>query len=133
HVFRAQRAVLLEVTFVDRAIELEYAIRAAERVEQGPVVDMLDGVVGTVVRAPAWKAEQVVARVEILRVKGVAGLGVKVQQLTLQKCPLRRAHRRRGFEQRAIGGMRPRGSNASAPAAPMKPRRLMWPNPETPS
>ena len=87
--FRTQRAVLLDVSFVYGAIQLEDAIRSAERVHQRPVVDMLDGVVGTVVRAPAREAEQVIALVEVLGVEDFAGLGVGAGAVRAGAAPIR--------------------------------------------
>ena len=94
HVFRAQRAVLLEVSFVDGAIQLEDAIRTAERVHQRPVVHVLDGIVGSVVRTPAREAQQVIALVEVLRMEGFAGLGVRAEQFALEQRPFGRWHGR---------------------------------------
>ena len=71
------------MTFVDSAVQLEDAVRAAERMQQGPVVDVLDGVIGAVVRAPAREAAQVIALVEVLRVKDFAGFGVQAKQFAL--------------------------------------------------
>ena len=54
------------VSLYDGAIQFEDAVRATERVEERPIVHVLDGVVGAVVRAPAREAAQVIALVEVL-------------------------------------------------------------------
>jgi hypothetical protein len=94
------------VAFVDRAVQIADAIGGAERVEQRPVVHVLDGVVRAVVRTPAREAAQVVARVEVLRVEDFAGLGVNAQQLALEQRPFRRRHGGRDVEHGATFGMR---------------------------
>ena len=75
--------VLLECPSYDGSIQLEDAIRAAQRVQQRPVVHVLDRVIGAVVRAPARKAAQVIALVEVLAWKISQASVCSAQQLAL--------------------------------------------------
>jgi hypothetical protein len=52
-------------------------------VEEGPIEEGLDGVVGTVQRAPAHGVGEVASVVEVLGGEAVAGLGVDAEELLL--------------------------------------------------
>src|SRR5204863_445309 len=69
-------------------------VGAAQRVQDGPVVAVLDGVVGPVVAAPPLDAQQPAAVVEVPAVELAARLGTGLQDLALQQCPGGRAHGR---------------------------------------
>ena len=65
----------------------------AKRVQFGPMVEVLEGIVRAVVGAPAHEDEQVPAVVEILLEELAGGRNVLGQQLTSHLGPLWRRHR----------------------------------------
>ena len=75
-------------------VHLHDLVARAERVQLGPMVEVLDRVVRAVVRAPADEAQQVAAIVEVLLEELARRRHVLGQQLPLQQRPLRRRHRR---------------------------------------
>ena len=81
----------------------QQAVAGAQRMQGRPVVDVLDGVVGTVIGAPALDRPQPAAIVEIASEECLASLLVGLQQLALQQRPFGRRHRRRDSGQRRGG------------------------------
>ena len=75
-------------------VHLQDLVAGAQRVQLGPLVEVLEGVVGSVVRPPAHEALQVAAVVEVLLEEFAAGGGVAGQELPLELGPSRRGHRR---------------------------------------
>ena len=93
-VFRPGGRVLPQVAFPALLVHVEDRVGGAERVQDGPVAQVFDGVVGTVVAAPPHDALQVAALVEILVEERGAGDGVLVEEFAFEQGPRRRSHRR---------------------------------------
>lgn len=94
----ARFRVLPHVALDAVPIQLEHALRAAERVELGPAGDVLRRVVGAVQRPPTRIAQQVAALVEVPGVERLDRLRQRRHQSTLQQRPMRRRQRRRQFQ-----------------------------------
>jgi hypothetical protein len=95
--------VLAEVSLPGLLVQAQDDVGRAQGVQQGPVVDVLDGVVGPVVAAPALHAQQVAALVEVAAEELPAGRRVGPEQLPLQQGPVRRRHGRVNGDQGLLG------------------------------
>ncbi len=91
----AGQGVLAEVALPGLLIQAEDGVGAAQGVEDRPVGQVLDGVVGPVVAAPALDAFEEAPVVEIAGVEGLASPGIGSDQLALEHGPGRRRHRSR--------------------------------------
>ena len=94
HVGRLGLGVLLDQSLVTLGVHLQDVVAGAQRVQLRPAVEVLEGVVGAVVRAPAHEALQVAAVVEVLLEELPAGGDVVGQELPLEPGPARRRHGR---------------------------------------
>ncbi len=98
--------VLPQVAFPTFFVHFENAVGGAQRVQDGPVAQVFDRVVGTVVAAPALDALQVAALVEVLVEEDLAGGGVFAQKFPLEHGPGGRSHGRFDGDTRVGGGSR---------------------------
>ena len=89
----AQFLVLLQVALIGALVVPEHRIGGAHGVQERPIVEDLDGVVGTVERAPSRRVEQIAAFVEVALGKPVHRERVGAQQFPLEQRPFRRRHR----------------------------------------
>ena len=83
-----------EHSFVPPAEHLQDLVVRAERVELGPAVEVLERIVGAVVRAPPHDALEVSVIVEIFLKEFAARGHVVGEELTLERRPSRRGHLR---------------------------------------
>ena len=83
----AHLLVLQEVAFEGFFVVGEDGVGAAEGVEEGPVVEGFDGVIGAVEGAPAGGVEEVAAGVEVLVGEAVAGEGALLEQFAFEQSP----------------------------------------------
>src|SRR5262249_10275324 len=67
-------------------------VRGAESMKDGPVHEVLDGVIRPVVASPALHAEEPAALVEVFLEEFLARGGVDLEKGALQKSPSRRRH-----------------------------------------
>ena len=107
HLLGAGEGVLAEVALPRLLVQAEDGIGGPQGMEDRPVGEVLDGVVGPVVAPPALDAFEEAAIVEIAAEERLAGPGVGPQQLALQDGPGGRLHRRRHAEMDGLGGVRP--------------------------
>ena len=95
--------VLPEVSFIGALKEFEGLGAPPKGVEQGPVVAVFDGIVGTIVASPPLDAEQVATVVEVAFEELATAIVGSGEQFSLQECPGRR--REWGLDdKRRIGG-----------------------------
>ena len=92
--------VLTEVALKTPLEQVEYHVGSTQGVQRGPVELVLGCVVGAVIAAPARDALEVAALVEILFVELLAGEGLGLDELTLEKRPMGRRHGGRYGENR---------------------------------
>ena len=88
----AQFLVLVQVALIGALVVPEHRIGGAHGVQQRPIVEHLDGIVGTVERSPSRRVEQVAAVVEVALRETVHRERVGAQQLPLEQRPFRRRH-----------------------------------------
>ena len=81
------KTILAETSRVPFAKQIEDIVMSTERVEDRPIGAVLDGVIGPVIAAPAFDAQEPAALVEVLGVELPARLGVGVEELALEEGP----------------------------------------------
>ena len=91
---RLRLGVLPQHAVMRLQIELLDLIVGAERVELGPAVEVLEGIVRAVVRTPAQEALDVAAIVVVLPVELAAGRHLLGEETAFEHGPGRRRHRR---------------------------------------
>ena len=87
-----QLFVLFKVALVGALIVPEHGIRGAHGVEERPIVEGFDRVVGTVESSPSRRVKQITADVEVAVREPVHGKRVGAQQFALEHRPFRRRH-----------------------------------------
>jgi hypothetical protein len=80
----------LQQSFVALEVHLQDVVAAPERVQLRPTVEILERVVGSVVRAPPYERLQVAAIVEVLGEELAAGRNVVGEELAFENRPARR-------------------------------------------
>ena len=102
-------AILVEVPLQRLLEQLQNGVGRPQRVQQGPVVKGLDGVVRSVQSPPAGRVQEVALLIHILGGEDLAGFGVEAQQLALHQRPGRRGHGTVQHQGRVFGGHGPAG------------------------
>ena len=86
--FDGAHLLVLEIVAFEGAFVVgKDGVGAAEGVEEGPVVEGFDGVVGAVEGSPAGGVEEVAAGVEVLVGEAVAGLGALLEEFAFEEGP----------------------------------------------
>ena len=102
-------AILVQVSLQRLLEQLQNRVGRPQRMQQGPVVEGLDGVVGSVQSPPAGRVQEMASLIHILGGEDLAGLGVEAQQLALHQRPGRWGHRTVQHQERVFGGHGPAG------------------------
>ena len=94
HVGGLGQGVLPQVSLPGLLVHLQDVVGGAQRMKNGPVPEVLDGVVGTVEGAPPLGADQESPVIEVFLVEFPAGRRLRAQQLPLHHRPAGRRHGR---------------------------------------
>ena len=98
HIRRLRFGVLFEHAFPTFEVHLKDFIAGAEGMQLRPMIEVLKGIVGSIVSAPTHETLQIAAVIEVPPKKFAAGWNVVGQELSLEHSPLRRRHRRLDFD-----------------------------------